>query len=234
MTTTLPFLRPMVVLLASTLVLSACDQPKSAPQAQAEAPAGKVRPVRAPEPIAWDPAQKAFVLDGKPLQAAALWTFEAGTEGFQGTGSTLTVKTGGGLEVVGTVFDSVIRTPPDLQIKGSEYNTVLVRVSRSKDTPRWDGTVFWTTDSHGESGDFQAKPLRGADPAVGETTIMVYDVAGSKKGGNDWSSSVIRRLRLDLDDDIGGAFTVYQVAVVNVPGGVSPPAAPAVAPPATQ
>jgi hypothetical protein len=51
---------------------------------------------------------------------------------------------------------------------------------------------------------------------------MVYDMAKPRKGGDDWVKSVITGLRLDLDDDAGGEFTLYQVAIVNVPGGVSP------------
>ena len=68
----------------------------------------------------------------------------------------------------------------------------------------------------------ETRPVRGGDPAVGETTLMVYDLAKPILGGDDWLKSTIKGLRLDLDDDAGGEFTLYQVAIVNVPGGVSP------------
>jgi hypothetical protein len=216
-------LRPLAVLAAgSALALASCDQPKPAAPAAPEAPAGKVRPPRAPEPISWNPELKAFVLDGKPLATAALWTFESGPEGFQGSGAGLTPRTGGGLDVVGKVYDSILRSPADLAIKGADYNTVLVRISRGKETARWDGTLFWITESHGEKAGLETRPVRGADPAVGETTLMVYDLAKPQRGGDDWVKSTIKGLRLDLDDDAGGEFTLYQVAIVNVPGGVSP------------
>ena len=229
MKTPISLLRPTAVVLAGLLALSACDQPKPTPKAAAEAPAAKVRPPRAPEPITWDAAQKAFVLDGKPLKVAAQWTFETGTDGFEGAGSTLAARAGGGLEVTGDLFDPIVRLPKGLSVKGAEANTVLVRITRNRDTERWDGSLFWTTAAHGEAAGFATKPVRGADPAVGETTIMVYDLAKPKKGGDDWTRSVITGVRLDLDDSAGGAFTVHQVAIVNLPGGATPEA-PASAP----
>ncbi len=219
------FSGPAALALAGLLTLSACDQPKPTPTTAAEAPAAKVRPPRAPEPIAWDPAQKAFVLDGKPLKAAALWTFETGTDGFQGAGSTLTARPGGGLDVRGDLFDPIIRLPKDLSVNGAGSNAVLVRITRKADTDRWDGSLFWTTASHGEDAGFATKPIRGADPAVGETTLMVYDLAQPKKGGDDWTRSTITGVRLDLDDSTGGEFTIHQVAIVSIPGGAAPPAA---------
>jgi len=229
MKTPISLLRPTAVVLAGLLALSACDQPKPTPKAAVEAPAAKVRPPRAPEPITWDAAQKAFVLDGKPLKAAAQWTFETGTDGFEGAGSTLAARAGGGLEVTGDLFDPIVRLPKGLSVKGAEANTVLVRITRNRDTERWDGSLFWTTAAHGEAAGFATKPVRGADPAVGETTIMVYDLAKPRKGGDDWTRSVITGVRLDLDDSAGGAFTVHQVAIVNLPGGATPEA-PASAP----
>ena len=76
--------------------------------------------------------------------------------------------------------------------------------------------------------------MRGGVPAVGETTVRVYDLAKPLLGGDDWTKSTIKGLRLDLDDDVGGEFTLYQVAIVNVPGGVTPePAGDAAKAPAT-
>ena len=194
-------LRPLAVLLSgSALVLASCDQPKPATPAAPEAPAGKVRPDRTAEPISWDPARKAFVLNGEALKPVALWTFETGTDGFEAA--------------------------------GAEANTVLVRVTRNQDTARWDGALFWKTAQHGEAAAFATKPVRGTDPAVGETTVMVYDMANPRKGGDDWVKSVITGLRLDLDDDAGGEFTLHQVAIVNIPGGAAPEAQPAPTPPA--
>jgi len=218
--------------LAAALLLAGCDKPaqEKAGKTDAAAPAAssaKKRPVRGAEPIQWDDAQKTFVMGGQALETAKLWTFETATEGFVGAGSTLSVAPDGGLKVVGAIFDPIVRSPKGLDIDGSKYNTVLVRLSRVKETARWDGTIFWATGAHAESASYMVGPVRGADPAVGETTTMVYDMSKPLKGGDDWVTSTINSLRLDLDDDIGGEFVIHQVAIVNVPGGAAPAKKPA-------
>lgn len=218
----IPPLRPAAVLVAGLLALSACDQPRPTVKPAPDAAAAQVRPPRAPEPIVWDAASKAFVLDGKPLKTAKLWTFETGADGFEGAGSILAARPGGGLDVTGAVFDPIVRSPENLSIKGAETNAVLVRLTRTKGVGRWDGSLFWTTPEHGEAAGFATKPIRGDNPAVGETTLMVYDLSNPKKGGDDWVKSVITGLRLDLDDDAGGAFTLHQIAIVSLPVAETP------------
>jgi hypothetical protein len=92
-----------------------------------------------------------------------------------------------------------------------------VRLTRVRPSDKWDGSIFYTTAAHGEAGAFHTKPLRGANPVQGETTIMVYDMASLKKGGDDWTASTISGLRLDFDDSPGGAFLVHEIAVVSLP-----------------
>lgn len=212
--------------LAAALLLAGCDKPAQdkAGKTDANAPAAslaKKRPARVAEPIQWDDAQKTFVKNGQALETAKLWTFATSTEAFVGAGATLSVAPGGGLKVVGTLFDSIVRSPKGLDVDGSSYNTILVRVERVKDTARWDGTIFWTTGAHAESASYMVGPIRGADPAVGETTTMVYNMTKPFKGGDDWTTSTINSLRLDLDDDAGGEFIIHQIAIVNVPGGTA-------------
>ena len=60
--------------------------------------------------------------------------------------------------------------------------------------------------------------MAGADPGVNETVVLVYDMANPKRGGDDWTNSLIDQIRLDTDDAGGGAFTVHQVAVTENPG----------------
>ena len=76
-------------------------------------------------------------------------------------------------------------------------------------------------DQRGELRDLQLQILQlgfqGEDPAVNETTILVYDMANLKKGGQDWIHSVIDQVRFDFEDQPGGEFLVRQVAIANNP-----------------
>lgn len=217
-----------LTLLASALLLTACDQPKGAPRAAdipasppAQAPAAAAPnaplPPRPPEPIVWDEADDRFKLDGVVLKTAHLWRFDGSLEAFSSAGSSLQPVAGGGLQVIHQVPDAVLRSPQNLAIDGKRYNAVLVRLTRMRPSDKWDGSIFYTTKAHGETGAFHTKPLRGANPVQGETTLMVYDMANLKKGGGDWTASTILGLRLDFDDSVGGGFLVHQIAVVSLP-----------------
>ena len=93
-----------------------------------------------------------------------------------------------------------------------------MRLTRTRAGADWDGSMFYTTAAHGEGGGFQAKPVAGADPALNETVVLVYDMTRLTDGGDDWTTSLIDQIRLDTDDAGGGAFTVHQVAVTENPG----------------
>jgi len=214
----------LLIVVACGFALTGCDRPKGAP---APLPAPEPTPVavappaplspRSPEPIHWDEASGRFILGGMVLKTAQLWRFDGNVEGFAATGALLEPAPNNGLKVTEQALDSVLRSPQALTIDGRRYNAVLVRLTRQKSSARWDGSLFYTTSVHGESADFHAKPLRGANPVRGETTIMVYDMANLKKGGDDWISSSISGLRLDLDDSTDGVFVVHQIAVVSLP-----------------
>lgn len=211
------------------LILTACDQPKGAPRVDdpatpslAPAPAvaaatAAPKPPRPPEPIVWDDATERFTLDGVVVKTAHLWRFDRSLDAFSSLGSRLQPAPGGGLHVIEDAPDAVLRTPQNLAIDGKRYNAVLVRLTRVQPSEKWDGSIFYTTKAHGEAAAFHTKPLRGANPVQGETTIMVYDMANLKKGGDDWTASIISGLRLDFDDSVGGGFLVHQIAVVSLP-----------------
>jgi hypothetical protein len=232
-------LRPIFLTLsAGVLLLGACDRPKGAPKGSptatemAAVPGGAVAPAvpaattpveaapppqREAEPITWDQARERFTRDGLVLKTANLWRFDGGLDGFVSVGARITPVPSGGLHFQAQSADSVLRSPQSLAVEGRRFNAVLVRLTREKAGAKWDGSLFYTTAGHGEAAGFHAKPVRGANPAVGETTIMVYDMANPKKGGDDWVTSTISSLRLDLDDSADGVFVIHQIAVVSLP-----------------
>jgi hypothetical protein len=52
---------------------------------------------------------------------------------------------------------------------------------------------------------------------------MVFDMHRLAAGGDDWKTSKIDQVRLDLDDGPGGAFVIRQVAIAQDPGDLFPP-----------
>ena len=198
--------------LAAAALLASCHRPVE----QAGAPAAPV-PVGAERagPIRWNAATGGFELNGKPLKTAKLWTFDGSTDGFTPVASKIAPAAGQGLAV--TIADPTIRSPKGLNVPGAQYPLVLVRLTRTAPGAVWDGALHYSTPGHAEAFNYLGKPLSGADPAVGETTTLIYDMSRQAKGGPDWTQSVIDQIRFDLEDKPGGAFVIRQVAIAENP-----------------
>lgn len=212
------------ILAIGAALLAACDGLESIQNTSAAEPA-QVAPAansaaavsERVQSVRWNETAQRFELDGQPLRAAKLWTFDGSTEGFVMTGGAAGLTPGSGLSVVQSEPDPILRSPSGLNIDGSANTLVLVRLTRAAPGQLWKGDVHYTTAGHGESGDYVARPVQGADPAVNETTILVYDMANLKRGGADWTQSIIDQLRFDFEDAPGGEFLVRQVAVARRP-----------------
>lgn len=192
-----------------SLGLAACDRPK-----ETEAP--RLRMLMGEEratPITWDGQAETFNLAGKPLRTVRLWTFDGSTEGFTATRSELEPAEGEGLHV--KVLDPTLRSPKGLTVDGGVYSLVLVRLTRLKAGGRWDGALYYSTPLHGEAVEFFARPVLGADPSVGETSILVYDMRRPAAGGEDWKTAEIQQIRVDLEHEVGGEFLIHQVAIAE-------------------
>ena len=200
------------------LMLTSCDQPAPWARAAMAPPQTLVATKPRAQAIMWNEAKDAFEIAGKPLKAGRLWTFDGSTEGFVLTGGAALPGAPVGLEIQNERADPMLRSPTGLALDGRRFSLVLVRMTRTRPGAAWDGAIFYRTANHGESGEFQAKPIDGADPALNETVVVVYDMSRLKKGGDDWQISQIDQIRLDTDDQAGGGFVIHQIAVTENPG----------------
>ncbi len=218
---------PLVLLTA----LTACGRPAETSKAAAPAATAAVGPERT-GPVRWNAATGAFEVGGKPLKAIKLWTFDGSTDGFTPVGSKVVPAAGSGLAI--TMADPILRSPKGLNIPGGQYPLVLVRITRTQAGSPWDGALYYSTAAHAETINFFGKPLSGADPKLGETTTLVYDMSHAANGGADWTQSTIDQIRLDIEDRPGGAFVVRQVAITDNPdpAALGPQPAPSATPPA--
>lgn len=203
---------------AVVLPLSACDQPAPWARAAAAPAIAQVTATPRAQAIMWNEDKGAFEIAGRPLKAGRLWTFDGSTEGFVLTGGAALPGAPVGLEIQNERADPVLRSPTGLALDGRRYSLVLVRMTRTRPGAAWDGALFYRTSNHGESVDFQATPVDGANPSLNETVVVVYDMSRLKNGGDDWTVSQIDQIRLDTDDQAGGGFVIHQVAVTENPG----------------
>jgi hypothetical protein len=218
-------------LAAAAALLASCGRPTD--QAKAPRPPVPAGPERA-GPVRWNASTGGFEMSGKPLRTVKLWTFDGSTDGFTVVGSKIFPAAGQGIAV--TIADPTIRSPKGLDVPGGQYSLVLVRLTRTAPASTWDGALYYSTPGHPETINYLGKPLSGANPAVGETTTLVYDMSRQAIGAPDWMTSTIDQLRFDIEDKPGGAFVIRQVAIAENPNPApvapAPDTAPAPAAPA--
>lgn len=218
-------LYPWIGLAAAVAVLGACDRPQKGAAASSPVPVASVAKAPLNEragPVRWSAGSGAFQLNGKALKAAKLWTFDGSTEGFSGVSSKLEPAVGQGLLV--HLADPTLRSPKGLNVVGGQFPLVLVRLTRNAAGEAWDGALYYSTASHPEAIGFLGKPLSGANPAVGETTTLIYDMSRQTTGAPDWTHSTIDQIRFDIEDKPGGIFTILEIAITEnpMPGGIVP------------
>jgi hypothetical protein len=216
-------------LAAAAALRAACGRPAE----QGQSPSAAAGPtVERAGPVAWNAATGGFELSGKPLRTAKLWTFDGSTDGFTGGRSVVAPTPGQGLAV--TIVDPALRSPAGLDVPGGQYSLMIVRLTRLAVGGAWDGALYYTTAAHPESPAFLAKPS-GAQPALGETVTLVYDMSRLAAGGGDWLASRIDQIRFDLEDKAGARFVIHQVAIAENPNAapLPKPEPPAAAPATT-
>lgn len=211
---------PLIGLFAVTAMLASCNRAED--KVQIAAATAAIGPERA-GPTRWNPEAGGFEFDGKPAKSARSWTFDGSTDGFTGVNSKI-VPTPGDGGITLDVVDPTIRSPKGLKIPGGLYTLVLVRLTRTKaaSAPAWDGTLYYSTASHGEVAADIGKPISGIDPHVGETTTLVYDMGHQTQGAPDWTQSMIDQIRIDIEDKAGGTFVIRQVAITKNPDAPPP------------
>lgn len=149
----------------------------------------------------------------------ALWQFDAGVEGWTGAGCTLDAS-GGTLTVTATNNDPQI-VRGSLSINGGSFPLIRVKLTRRAGTASdWDGKLFYVTSAHGQSGSYYKQ---ASNPAisVGESAVVEWDMAALTAGGNDWLSSTIAQVRIDLGGTKGGVFDVDWIAIGRQAPGAS-------------
>lgn len=223
----------LLLAMSGLLALAACDNAKtrSSNEAKAPLPANGIAPASGlitaptgpvterPGPIVWNEKTLNFEFNGKPLATGHQWVFTSAPSEFMVAAAASGPADGSGLAVTENRADVVLRSAGGLNLDGGKYPLLIIRLTRVKAGDLWDGSAHYTTIKHPESEAYLAKAPKDANPAVNETVTIVYDMHKLRRGGDDWKTSKIDQIRIDLDDAPGGAFIVHQIAVAERPAG---------------
>ena len=191
--------------LLAAFVLTACDKPNY-PESERDL-ASLVK---------WGAASQTLMLGEKPARVMKSWDFSQAPIGLELLNAKAKLVPGQGLLVSGVASDPGLRLPTD-GLRGSEASLLVVRLTRVKATANWDGAVYYATEQHPESARFMSRPAGSVVPPTGVPVVLVYDMESLRVGGDDWMKSMIKHIRLDLDDGAGGEVLIHQVALVWEP-----------------
>ncbi|MDO8410641.1 MAG: hypothetical protein Q7S93_11350 [Phenylobacterium sp.] len=195
----------MKLLLAAALVLAlvaGCDKPNVERVAEIERPQ-----------VRWDAQTQRYLSGDHPLELVAQWTFAGASHGLQAINADAT-PTPEGLRVVATGDDPGLRTAAGLNLRGEDADLVLVRLTRLAGAASWDGSLYYATDRQGESADRRAAPQPPSSPPIGVQTLLIYDMR-QPSVGRPWRRSAIDQIRLDLDNEAGGAVLIHEIAIAR-------------------
>lgn len=148
---------------------------------------------------------------GMDTAPSGAWQFDASAEGWTAANATVTAAAGS-ITLTATANDPNLVSPV-FSINGALYSRLKAKITRRAGAATdWDGTIYYQTAGHGFSGNYRAA-IVNPNLAVGQSAILEWDMASLAAGGNDWITSTITRLRVDIGTFSGGSFDIDWIAV---------------------
>jgi len=147
------------------------------------------------------------------------WEFVGNSAGFTAAGAVLdffpiAASIRGAMAVFSNSNDPQILSP-EINVPGKACPIVRARIRRRQGGPIWDGTLYWATDAHSFSGQYVGYP--DVLPVPDGFVTVTWDLSGSE----DWNSSVIKRLRLDLGAAPNDLFDIQWLMLGSRGGGTA-------------
>ncbi|WP_028034100.1 hypothetical protein [Chelativorans sp. J32] len=137
------------------------------------------------------------------------WGFETSVEGWTALNGTLSAQNGV-LTFVSTAADPQLSSPI-IAIPGALFSKIRMRVRRISGNGTWDGSIYYTTTNHGISGSYLKRIA--APSNFNEWQVLEWDMADLTQGGNDWITSTITRLRIDLSQSSGDTLEIDWISI---------------------
>ncbi len=149
------------------------------------------------------------VANGVAFEPAISWNFDATVEGWNVGGATGSIVRGA-LRVVSTGTDPIISSPTALSVNGAVNTLIRARVRRLAGTG-WQGQVYYSTAGHGWTEGF--RKIIPDTTVLNEWRVLEWDMAALTTGGNDWITSTIDTIRIDLGTTASDQFDVDWIAI---------------------
>ncbi|MCJ7854631.1 host specificity protein J, partial [Pseudomonas monteilii] len=138
--------------------------------------------------------------------------FASNVEGWVGTRCTLSVENGR-LIATNDAANAYLWSP-GVAIKGRDHDRIRCKITRRAGSG-WTGQVTYVTGTHASTTSFN-KIIPNPGLAVGQSTVLEWDMSQLTNGGSDWVDSTITRFYLWLSATAGDVFEIDWIAVGQV------------------
>lgn len=117
------------------------------------------------------------------------------------------------LKVTSTGIDPILaRTMNSFILRGCEYQMIEVAVRRVAGAG-WEGNIYYSTAGHGTTAGYY-KTSADTSPAIGESKIIRFDMNALTVGGQDWNTSIIESIRIDLGATSADIFEIDSITLI--------------------
>lgn len=147
------------------------------------------------------------------FSARQTWEFRGSAEGWTGRGATVTANADT-ITLTSTGSDPTIGLN-GLAINGAVYDKLRMRVRRVAGTG-WEGKVYFATsatspNTHNLSESYYN--LLTSSPLSASFVLLEWDMANLTVGGDNWKTSTITGIRLDLGSTASDVFEIDWISV---------------------
>jgi hypothetical protein len=150
---------------------------------------------------------------GKTAFTPLVYTFASTRQSWVGQNATLSASSGA-LIVNSTATDPIVRSPVGTTWPGSGGVVIRITIRRTSGTG-WDGNIFYTTGTHGESELF--KNIMPEPEWDGTFKLIEMNMSNLVAGGSDYITNTITRLRLDFGLTAVDDFQIDQIEITTGP-----------------
>ena len=145
-----------------------------------------------------------------PCTAATTWVFENNNNSFTAANASLTASENFSI-FAPSATDPRLQSPSSLGIDGSRDTYVFIDIMKTVEpSGTHDGKLYYATAGHSFSGSYYANI---PDPPLNVRTTLKINMADLAAGGDDWITSTISQIRIDLTNVGSGSYNIYSISV---------------------
>ena len=134
-----------------------------------------------------------------------VYNFDSSVEGWTANGASQSVSDS--IVLLASTSNDPQWISPAISISGAAVRYIKLRIKRFAGS-EWQGTVYYATGAHGNSESFKKQVTTDPTAGTSEFVDLVFDMHALTTGGDDWKTSTITSIRLDLGASSSDSFGI--------------------------